>query len=111
MSAELSVVIGIGIISGILGYFAFELREHHEKLSWLLFFCSFTFLTILSLTITQIAGTNLAYLSYVRVTLTIMMWINILVSFYIVAGMMWEGGLALWEYSTSKITGRGRDKG
>lgn len=98
MSAELAIVSGIGVISALLGYFAFELRESHETLAWIMFFLSITFLDILTLVIVKIADQSAAYVGFIQIGLTILLWLNILVAVYMAFGML--GKVIFGSYQT-----------
>lgn len=108
MSAELSIVAGLGIISALLGYFAFELRDSHETLAWLLFFLSFTFLDILSLVISKIADQSATYIGVVQISLTILLWLNIIIAVYMAFGMLGKVIFGTYTWIIDKIAGRRR---
>ena len=110
MSAELSIVSGLGIISALLGYFAFELRESHETLAWLMFFLSMTFLDILSLVVSKIADQSASYIGFVQIGLTILLWMNILIAIYIAFGMLSKVIFGTYQWVVDRIAGRRRDR-
>lgn len=98
MSLELSIVVGIGLISALFGYYAFNLKDNPEpmiqKLAVLFFFMSLIFVNMtmyVLLLMTQnnatvsyladpIMGVGLSILTYLTVSLAILFLIALLIA-------------------------------
>jgi hypothetical protein len=107
LSAENSIVLGLGVISATLGYFAFELGRSDEDLSkkigLVLGFMSLAFLNLVMYAIYKIASVNLSYLvdGVLHTGILILMWTTLSLVFILLLVVIWISIKSLYIWSSN----------
>jgi hypothetical protein len=117
MGAELSIVLGLSVISALFAYFAFEFKNSAEplnqKIGVFLFFVSVGFLNLVMYSCVLIAQNGgVAYLehSVVNTGLTIITYTSIvaIILYFIVIFVLTVKGIV--DYMRSYVKGRNREQ-
>lgn len=113
---EVAVIGGLGIISFILAYYAFELRESQEdfwkKVSIGLFFMSLLFLNLVIFAVLLIAkNSSVAYLedSVIVYGLMIMNWLTVVIILAFIIWVMYLSVIYTMEFLKGKFRGNAGD--
>lgn len=118
MSLDITVVAGLGIISTIFAYYAFQLRNSEEefvqKLALFLFFMSIVFLSLLMYGIYLMVDNDPSY-SYLKTPIMntgmlVMVWVNVtfgVIILFTVVGMLI---MTAFEYMKGMFKGKRDDE-
>lgn len=106
MSAELAVVGGLGFISAIFAYYAFQLRESGEELNQkigvFLFFMSLLFADLLMFTIYQLtqetASLNFLTGSVMHTGLLVVIWVTVGLTTVLLFSLLLMVITVMWEW-------------
>lgn len=105
MSSQLAVIAGLGIISTLFAYYAFEFRnstqELLQKFSVFLFFVSLVFVDLVMYSIYYIANNEgLAYLSngVIQTGLLVLTWTTVLLTFVLLLVILYMLIMAFKNY-------------
>ena len=117
MGSEMTIVVGFSVISAILAYYAFELRDAEEdltrKLSLFLFFLSILFLNLVMYSMVLIAqNTGLSYLldSVVYTGLQIMTWVTLAIVIIYFIVLLLVGITSVIDFTKQQVAQRGRNR-